>query len=67
MRLLLVAQDRVAELEEQLISLDKSEASPLHLASVRREKNDERKAVIAELQKALESYGNTDRDASTQL
>ncbi|KAF5232307.1 hypothetical protein FAUST_8769 [Fusarium austroamericanum] len=57
MRLLLVSQDRVAQLEEKLDKIDKDEDSPLFLASVRRDKNEERRKVLVELQEALDSYG----------
>ncbi|CEI70443.1 unnamed protein product [Fusarium venenatum] len=55
--LLLLGQDRVTQLEEKLDDIDKNEESPLVLASVRRDKNEERRKLLLELQEALESYG----------
>ncbi|KAH6874920.1 hypothetical protein B0T10DRAFT_414859, partial [Thelonectria olida] len=55
-RLLLLAQDRVSHLEARLNEIDREEACPIFLASSRRDKNEERKVVVADLQDALKSY-----------
>lgn len=57
MRLLLLGQDRVTQLEQRLDEIDKSETSPIFLASSRRDRNEERRKVLDELKIALESYG----------
>ena len=56
-RLLLLAQDRVAQLETTLDQIDRDEPSPLYLGSSRRDKNQERQAVLSELRDALSVYG----------
>ncbi|KAK4649734.1 uncharacterized protein QC761_0024400 [Podospora bellae-mahoneyi] len=55
-RLLLWEQDRVAELETKLNKIDNEEKHSLYLGSRRKDKNQERRAVIAELQEAIKSY-----------
>ncbi|CAF3478421.1 unnamed protein product, partial [Fusarium graminearum] len=55
MRLLLIAQDKVSRLEERLCKIDTEETSPLFLSSSRRDKNQERHAVLVELQDAIEA------------
>lgn len=56
-RLLLLEQDRVAELEEKLNKIDRDETRKFFLGSRRRDRNEERLSVIAELKEALKSYG----------
>ncbi|KAF3929544.1 hypothetical protein ABW19_dt0204734 [Dactylella cylindrospora] len=55
-RLLLLSQDHISQLEEKLNTIDSAEASPLFLASRRRDRNEERRTVISELQGALRDY-----------
>lgn len=57
MRLLLLTQDRISQLEHELDNLDNNEQRPLFLGSSRRDKNVERQATILELREALKSYG----------
>ncbi|KAI9767485.1 MAG: hypothetical protein M1839_004496 [Geoglossum umbratile] len=56
-RLLLLSQDRVVQLEKKLDKIDREESSPLFLASSRRDKNEERQAVLSDLRDALKTYG----------
>lgn len=56
-RLLLIKQDHVSLLESQLDKLDQSENRPIFLASLRRDRNGERGAVMRELDAALKDYG----------
>jgi hypothetical protein len=56
-RLLLLAQDKVVDLEEQLMRIDQAENSPLFLASSREDKNPERQRIISQLDTELEAYG----------
>jgi hypothetical protein len=56
-RLLLLAQDRIVNLEEQLMRIDQAEKSPLFLASSREDRNSERDLVISQLYTCLEEYG----------
>lgn len=56
-RLLLLKQDRIAELEEQLNEIDRDEPKEVFRATRRGDKNKERKAVVEDLEKALESFG----------
>jgi hypothetical protein len=56
-RLLLLAQDRVAQLEKILNRIDEEEIAPLFLACSRRDKNTARQAVLSEIQEALATYG----------
>ncbi|CVK92168.1 uncharacterized protein FMAN_07126 [Fusarium mangiferae] len=55
-RLLLLAQDEIAELEEQLNHIDKTEKSPLFLASRRDDRNSDRSVVTTKLRSALSAY-----------
>lgn len=55
--LLLLAQDRVAQLEKRLNQIDKEETVPLFLACSRRDRNTARQAVLAETPEALTAYG----------
>lgn len=57
MRLLLLKQDRVSELEAKLQKVDKEEAADLFLRSFRLDKNLERKKVLEKLDDALKEYG----------
>ena len=56
-RLLLQKQDRIAKLENRLQRLDEEEVHPLYLGSLRRDENQERGIVIAEIDAALHDYG----------
>jgi hypothetical protein len=58
-RLLLLAQDKIVNLEEQLMRIDQAEKSPLFLASSREDRNSERDLVISQLYTRLEEYGKT--------
>ncbi|KAK4209279.1 hypothetical protein QBC37DRAFT_450723 [Rhypophila decipiens] len=55
-RLLLLEQDRVAELEEKLNKIDRDETRKLFLGNRRRDKNEERLSVLEDLRGALKSY-----------
>ncbi|KAK0653997.1 hypothetical protein QBC41DRAFT_360760 [Cercophora samala] len=55
-RLLLLEQDKVSELEAKLNKIDLEETRELWLGSRRRDKNENRLSVIAELKEALKSY-----------
>ncbi|KAM3543247.1 hypothetical protein ARSEF1564_003877 [Beauveria bassiana] len=55
-RLLLLKQDRLAILEKQLEKIDREESFPLSLGSSRRDANQERHAVISEIDGALADY-----------
>ncbi|KAI8633997.1 hypothetical protein F5Y19DRAFT_411630 [Xylariaceae sp. FL1651] len=55
-RILLYQQDRIAELEETLTTLDELEPKVLFLGSRRRDANPERKAVLAQLESAIAEY-----------
>ncbi|KAF1997781.1 hypothetical protein P154DRAFT_440363, partial [Amniculicola lignicola CBS 123094] len=55
-RLLLLKQDRVVLLESRLEEIDRNEERPIFLASMRRDHNPERKAVLEELDTALCDY-----------
>ena len=57
MRLQLLKQDEVARLEEQLNTIDRGEKRSLFLGNCRRDTNQERKAVVERLSRALEEYG----------
>lgn len=61
-RLLLLKQDRVALLESQLEEIDQNEERPIFLASMRRDGNPERKALLEELDTALSDYGTDKYD-----
>lgn len=56
-RLLLLSQDRVAQLEKKLDKIDRDESSPLFLGCSRRDKNEERQCVLSGLRDALKTYG----------
>ncbi len=56
MRLLLLAQDRIVELEQELRRIDQAEKSPLFLASRREDKNSEREETISQLYRSFEAY-----------
>jgi hypothetical protein len=57
MRMLLLKQDAVVQLEEKLKKIDSKETTALFLGNCRRDKNAERKKVLEELDDALEAYG----------
>ena len=57
MRLLLLAQDNVVQLEKKLDRIDHDEKAPLFLACSRRDKNKERQDVLVEIREALTTYG----------
>ena len=56
-RLLLQKQDRIAELEHQLQHIDEEELQPLFLGSLRRDRNQGREKVLAQIDVALQDYG----------
>lgn len=56
-RILLSKQDRLVELEKQLERIDRDEVKPLFLSSIRRDKNDERKKILKDIDIALAEYG----------
>ena len=60
MRMLLLKQDKVAQLEQKLNNIDLKEELPLFLGSNRRDKNNERETALKELDTALEAYGTDD-------
>lgn len=55
---MLLRQDRLAILEKELDKIDREESFPLSLGSSRRDANQERHAVISEIDGALADYGN---------
>ena len=57
-RLLLLKQERVAELERRLDELDLAEERQLFLGSLQRDQNTARIQVLKELDEALADYGN---------
>lgn len=57
MRLLLLTQDKIAQLERKLDQIDCSEKSPLFLGSSRLDKNGERQAVLLQVREDLGAYG----------
>ena len=56
-RLLLQKQDRITKLERQLQHIDKEELQPLFLGSLRRDRNQGRERVLADIDEALQDYG----------
>jgi len=56
-RLLLLEQDRIVQLEQRLHDIDQKERKRLYLGSSRKDQNQERQAVLAEIRERLESYG----------
>ena len=58
-RLLLAKQDEISLLECQLNEIDREETSGISLGSFRRDRNDERKRILANLDTALARYGKT--------
>lgn len=56
-RLLLQKQDRISKLERQLQHIDKEELQPLFLGSLRRDRNQGRERVLADIDEALRDYG----------
>ncbi|KAJ4413016.1 hypothetical protein N0V82_008604 [Gnomoniopsis sp. IMI 355080] len=57
-RLLLLKQDRIVELEERLNDIDRDETKEVFHATRRGDRNEDRKAVVEELDKQLESFDN---------
>jgi len=51
-----VKQDRVTELEKQLDDVDKEEKSGIFLGSIQKDKNDQRKQILSQLDTALAEY-----------
>lgn len=62
-RLLLQKQDRIAQLEHQLQHFDEQELQPLFLGSLRRDRNQGRERLLADIDIALQDYG----EATTRL
>lgn len=56
-RLLLLKQDRLAELESDLRQLDGDETNRLFLASRRSDRNQARQDLITKINLAMEDYG----------
>ena len=56
-RLLLQKQDRIVKLEHQLQHIDEQELQPLSLGSLRRDRNQGREGVLADIDVALHDYG----------
>jgi hypothetical protein len=50
-------QDHLVTLEEELDRIDREEPRVLFLGNLRRDKNEERKNVMSQIDKELESYG----------
>ena len=57
MRMLLLKQDRISELERRLNDVDKEEQAELFLGNRRRDKNAERLEIWEKLKTALQVYG----------
>lgn len=55
--MLLCKQDRISRLEARLERIDLEEPKALFLGSCRRDTNEERRAVLAELDEAMADYG----------
>lgn len=64
-RLLLLTQDKIANLENQLKRVDEEEKSPLFLAASREDSNYQRKTIISELHESLKTYGQHPRHYHT--
>lgn len=56
-RILLAKQDELAEMEEQLESLDVNEAKMFNLTTRRRDSNQKRQELLLQITEKLESYG----------
>ena len=56
-RLLLQKQDRIVKLEHHLQHIDEEELQPLFLGSLRRDRNQGRERVLADIDAALQDYG----------
>ncbi|KAE9378749.1 hypothetical protein N431DRAFT_363410 [Stipitochalara longipes BDJ] len=63
-RLLLLKQDRLSILEEQLDEVDQSETLPIFLGNARRDANQTRKQILAEMETELKEYGSNDATKS---
>jgi hypothetical protein len=57
MRMLLLKQDAVVQLEEKLEKIDNEETKFVFLGNSRLDKNEKRIAVLQQLDDALEAYG----------
>lgn len=57
LRLLLYKQDELVQLEEKLKEIDDKDPKDLFRGNRRRDQNPDRKAVLAQLEQALISYG----------
>ena len=57
MRLLLIKQDKLVQLEKQLERIDRDETSPLFVGSIRYDRSVEREHVLSEIDMALADYG----------
>lgn len=56
-RLLLAKQDRVSQIEQKLDEIDGKEHAELFLGNMRRDKNQERRSTLEDLDEALADYG----------
>jgi hypothetical protein len=59
MRMLLLKQDNISNLEEELNEIDQTEEVELFLGSYRRDKNPRRKDIITQLDQAFSDYGKS--------
>jgi hypothetical protein len=57
-RCLLEKQDELGQLEEELGQLDKNDPRAFNLSTRRRDKNLERRLLLAKIGTALEAYGD---------
>ena len=58
MRMLLLKQDQLCQLEAELDDIDRSEDKALFLGNSRRDRNSKRQDVIKRLDEAFAAYGN---------
>ena len=59
MRLLLLKQDEISELEKQLDNVDEEEPKELFLGNRRRDCNIQRKQIVGRLESCLAEYGKS--------